>query len=266
MTVLITGASGGLGRALATQCASLGYDLYLTDLNEQRLLEIEKGIRRQYDVDVYIKACDLTSKQQVKDMFCNIEELDIKLSMYLGVAGLDFEGGFTKRECDRIIDIVNINIAATLRVTHGALGHRDKDNKFNIVIVSSLASQYPIPLKATYAASKRFLFDFSIALRQELRNENVNVLALCPGGMPTTREAMSGIEAQGFWGKATTVSLPKVAQKTISKVQKGRGVYIPGAVNRILTLLGKLIPKACIAKLLFKRWDDAQEKWLDVKA
>lgn len=265
MTALITGASGGLGRAMATECAALGYDLYLTDLNEQRLLEIKEGICRQYDVDVYIKACDLTSKQQVKELFGDIEQLGIELSMYLGVAGLDFEGGFTKRECDRIIDIVNINIAATLRVTHGALAHRDKDNKFNVVIVSSLASQYPIPLKATYAASKRFLFDFSIALRQELKKENVNVLTLCPGGMPTTQEAMSGIAAQGFWGRATTVSLPKVAQKTIAKVQKGRGVYIPGAVNRVLTWFSKLIPKTFIAKLLFKRWDDAQEKWLDVK-
>jgi short-subunit dehydrogenase len=265
MSVLITGASGGLGRAFAAECAARGFDLYLTDINENGLAEIKQGLQRQYDVQVITRACDLTDKEQVKSMFAEIEKQSIGLDMLLGVAGLDFEGGFEKRDCEHIIDIVNINIAATLRVTHAALRQRDKAKKFSVVIVSSLASQYPIPLKATYAASKRFLLDFSIALRQELKSENVNVLALCPGGLPTTNEALSGIAAQGFWGRATTVSLPSVAHKTITRVLKGRSVYIPGIVNRMLTAAGKLLPKTLIAKMLLDRWNAAQAKWLDVQ-
>ena len=156
MTVLITGASGGLGRAFAAECASRGYNLYLTDINEAGLAEIKQGLERQYDVQVAVRVCDLTDQAQVKDMFDDINEQGIKLNMLLGVAGLDFEGGFIKRDFDQIINIVNTNIAATLRVTHAALKHRDNSERFNVVIVSSLASQYPIPLKATYAASKRF--------------------------------------------------------------------------------------------------------------
>ncbi len=264
MTVMITGASGGLGRAFAAECASRGYDLYLTDINEAGLAEIKQGLERQYDVHVAIRVCDLTDQVQVKDMFDDIKKLGIKLNMLLGVAGLDFEGGFIKRDFEQIINIVNTNIAATLRVTHAALKHRDNGNRFSVVIVSSLASQYPIPLKATYAASKRFLLDFSIALRQELLGENVNVLALCPGGLPTTSHALKGIEAQGFWGRATTVSLPQVANRTIDRVLKGKSVYIPGAVNRCLAFLGKLMPRTFIAKYLFSRWNAAQAKWLDV--
>ena len=264
MSVLITGASGGLGRAFATECASRGYDLYLTDINAEGLAEIKQGLQRQYDVQVSTRTCDLKDKEQVKKMFSEIDKSGIKLEMFLGVAGLDFEGGFLKRDCEQILDIVNTNIAATLRMTHNALMHRDKDKKFGVVIVSSLASQYPIPLKATYAASKRFLLDFSIALRQELLAENTNVLALCPGGLPTTSHALSGIEAQGFWGRATTVSLPQVAKRTIDRVLRGKSVYIPGAVNRLLAFFGKLIPRTLIAKLLFGRWNAAQAKWLDV--
>ncbi len=186
--------------------------------------------------------------------------------MFLGVAGVDFEGGFTARGCDQILDIVNINITATLRVTHAALAHRDKDDKFSVILVSSLASQYPLPLKATYAASKRFLLDFSIALRQELRDKNVNVFALCPGGLATTQQAISGIAAQGFMGRITTVSLPTVARKTITKVLRGKATYTPGFINRVLALFAKILPKSLIARFLYNRWSVAQQKWLDVQA
>ncbi|MBT3320083.1 MAG: SDR family NAD(P)-dependent oxidoreductase [Clostridia bacterium] len=266
MTALITGASGGLGRALAAECAAKGYDLFLTDISEQGLLEIKHGILRQYDVAVHTQVCDVTNPREVADLFAAIDARGIELNMFLGVAGIDFEGGFTQRGCDQILDIVNINIAATLRVTHAALEHRDTSQKFNVVIVSSLASQYPIPLKATYAASKRFLLDFSIALRQELMHDNVNVLALCPAGLTTTQQALDGIAAQGFMGRVTTVSLPTVARKTISKTLAGKATYTPGAVNRLLAVFGKLLPKSLIARLLYNRWSAAQEKWLDVSA
>lgn len=265
MTVLITGASGGLGRAMAVECAERGYDLFLTDINQVHLDEIKKGIQCRFGVNVYTKVCDLTDADEVARLFKYVAEQGIQLGMLLGVAGIDFEGGFLDRGCEKIMDIVQLNIAATLRVTHAALAHRDLSKRFHIVIVSSLASMYPIPLKATYAASKRFLLDFSIALRQELKKDNVNVLALCPGGLPTTQEALSGIAAQGIWGSLTTNSLPSVAHKTISKVLAGKGKYIPGTVNNILTTISKLVPKTLIARMLYNRWESAQKKWLAAK-
>ena len=122
---------------------------------------------------------------------------------------------------------------------------------------------YPMPLKATYAASKRFLLDFAVALRQELKDQDVNVLALCPGGLVTTKEAMSGIVAQGFWGGATTNALETVARRTIDGVLRGKGVYIPGVLNRALTFAGKLIPRAWIAAAVYHRWSKAQKQWLE---
>ncbi len=262
MTALITGASGGLGRAMATECAARGCDLFLTDVSEENLKQIKQGIIRQYDVAVYQKACDLTDESAVKELFHYIKEEKIRLTMLLNIAGIDFEGGFLDRESDKITDIIQLNVEATLRVTHAALKNRDEKERFYILIVSSLASQYPIPLKATYAASKRFLLDFSIALRQELKNKNVRVLALCPGGLPTTKEAQSGIAAQGIWGSLTTNSLPAVANKTVSKMISGKSVYIPGFINSSLCFAGKIVPRTLIASLLYKRWNSAQNKWL----
>ncbi|MHB1315809.1 MAG: SDR family NAD(P)-dependent oxidoreductase [Christensenellales bacterium] len=262
MMVFITGASGGLGRAMAVDCAKRGYDLFLTDINPESLAQLKRGILRRYKVRVKTWACDLTDAGDVEAMFRAADEQNDSFDMLLNIAGIDFEGGFMDRDCTKILDIVYLNIAATLRITHKVLERRATGRRFYLMFVSSLASLYPIPLKATYAASKRFLLDFSYAIREELTQENVFVLALCPGGLVTTKEAVSGILAQGFWGNATTNRLETVAHSTISRVLRGRKIYIPGAVNRAFSILGQLLPRHLIARLLHNRWNTAQKQWL----
>ncbi len=266
MITLITGAAGGLGRAMACECARRGYDLFLTDLSESQLDGIRTGVFRRYGVKVYTKACDLTDPDSVDMLFTHLDGMGIEPDMLLNIAGLDFEGSFAGRDSRRINDIVQLNVAATLKVTHSVLERKIAGKPLYIVNVSSLASIYPIPLKATYAASKRFLLDFSIALGQELKRDNVRVLALCPGGLATTKEALAGISSQGFWGSATTNRLETVARRTISRVLSGRRVYIPGALNRAFSIAGKFVPATWIAKLLYGRWNAAQSKWLENKA
>lgn len=262
MNVLITGASGGLGRALAAECARRGYRIFLTDLNEGALAALRSGLERQYGVCVAAKACDLTSESSVAALLEVADHCGIRFDLLLNVAGLDFEGGFLTRERVDISKIVSLNIEATLRITHAVLARRIPGRRFSVVFVSSLASLYPMPLKATYAASKRFLLDFSIALRQELKDQQVNVLALCPGGLPTTKEAMQGIAAQGFWGDVTTNRLETVAKNTIDRALRSGGIYIPGVLNKALSLVGKLIPRSWVAALIFRRWNKAQGKWI----
>jgi len=179
---------------------------------------------------------------------------------------LDFEGGFMGREREKIVKIVTLNDAATLRITHAILERRRPGKHFTIVFVSSLASLFPMPLKATYAASKRFLLDFATSLRQELKNQDANAIALCPGGMVTTREAMEGIAAQGFWGDATTNPLEVVARKTLDRALKGKGIYIPGGLNRMLSFFGKIVPRSCVAAVVYWRWRRAQEHGLNSAA
>jgi len=262
MNVFITGAAGGLGRALANECASRGYNLFLTDVNEEGLARIKRGLERQFDVAVAVKACDLTSPESVDEMLSFIDRHRIGFDMLLNIAGLDFEGGFTRRERENIVKIVTLNDAATLRITHAILERRRPGRPFYVVFVSSLASMFPMPLKATYAASKRFLLDFAISLRQELKRQSANVLVLCPGGLATTPEAMRGIEVQGFWGKATTNPLEEVARKTLDRVLAGKGIYVPGLLNKFLSFCGKIIPRSWVAAVIRWRWENAQNKWL----
>ncbi|MGE4485876.1 MAG: SDR family NAD(P)-dependent oxidoreductase [Oscillospiraceae bacterium] len=266
MNVLITGASGGLGRALSAECAKRGYNLFLTDINEAGLQALRSGLERQYGVLIAAKACDLTSDESVNGLLDFADKCGFRFDMLFNVAGVDFEGGFLERERKNVLDIVSLNIGATLRITHGVLSRRIPGRPFYLIFVSSLASMYPMPLKATYAASKRFLLDFSVALRQELKPQNVKVLALCPAGLATTPESIHGIAAQGIWGNATTNKLESVARGTVNKALSGRSLYIPGTVNRSLYLFGKLVPRSVIAAILHNRWRKAQCKWLNNKS
>lgn len=261
MNVFITGASGGLGRALANECGKRGYNLFLTDINESGLKSIQKGLERQFDVTVTVAACDLTKDKSVDALLQRIDAHGIRFDMLLNVAGVDFEGGFLERERCDVTRIISLNNEATLRITHAILNRRWERRPFHLLFTSSLASMYPMPLKATYAASKRFLLDFAVALREELKEQGVTVLALCPGGLATTREAMCGIAAQGFWGGATTNSLEIVAAQTISRLLLRGGIYIPGILNRVLAFCGKLIPRRWVAAAIYQRWSKAQQQW-----
>jgi short-subunit dehydrogenase len=259
MNVMITGAAGGLGRALANECGRRGYNLFLTDVNEDSLLCIKQGLERQFNVTVATAACDLTNAESVDQMLAVIDKHQIRFDMLLNVAGMDYEGGFMRREREELVRIVLLNNAATLRITHAILKRRRAGKPFNIVFVSSLASMFPMPLKATYAASKRFLLDLAISLCQELKNENVHVLTICPGGMVTTQKAIHGIEAQGFWGTVTTNPLECVARNAIDRALAGKSIYVPGILNRILFFLGKIIPRSWIAAVIHWRWSGVTE-------
>lgn len=263
MNVLITGASGGLGRAMAVECGKRGYNLFLTDVNEDGLRRVQTGLERQFGVTVAVKACDLTDSASVDELLSVIDERGIRFDMLLNIAGMDAEGGFLSRERERVVKIVALNDAGTLRITHAILERRRPEAHFTAVFVSSLASMFPMPLKATYAASKRFLLDFATSLRQELKDRDANVLVLCPAGMVTTPKCIEAIAAQGFWGDVTTNPLEIVARKTLDRALAGKAVYIPGGLNRALSALGGLLPRAWVAEIVYWRWNRAQRKWLD---
>lgn len=261
MNVLITGAAGGLGRAFAVECAKRGFNLLLTDINGAGLESLRAGIVRRYGAQVHAFACDMTQSEALDFLFAYARNIDFRIDMLVNVAGGDSEGAFMQRDAASIARVVRLNVLATLDATHKALEVRNPELPFHIVFVSSLASMYPMPLKAAYAASKRFLLDFSLAIRQELMGENVTVTTLCPAGLATTNHAMSGMAAQGFMGSATANNLEVITKKTIDMAFKGRFLYVPGILNKCLYGVSKLIPRGVMAKMIYLRWSGAQSRW-----
>lgn len=260
--VCITGATGGLGRAFAVECASRGWDLFMTDLSDDALKTLAYSLISTYNINIQYRSCDLTDFEERTMLFDYIREQGFSFHFLINIAGLDYEGFFSERTRKQIRTILRLNIEANLEMTHEILKIRDTARTFRVVNVASLAAYYPMPVKAMYASSKRFLLDFSRALREELRPMNVTVTALCPAGMPTTPECIRAIEAQGFAGRITTRNVGYVASHTIDRALRGRSVYIPGLINWMLKAAGTLVPAALIARLTGSRWKSAQRKRL----
>ncbi|HVN15652.1 MAG TPA: SDR family NAD(P)-dependent oxidoreductase, partial [Anaerolineales bacterium] len=122
----ITGATGGLGKAFAMECASRGWDLFLTDLGESRLAMLASGLMHTYGVDVHYRAADLTDASSRAELFEHIRAEGWKFQGLINVAGLDYEGLFMERSQQEISSIVRLNIEATLIVTHTLLDYRDE--------------------------------------------------------------------------------------------------------------------------------------------
>jgi short-subunit dehydrogenase len=250
----ITGATGGVGKAFAAECAERGWNLYLTDIAAGLLPPLATGLHRLFGVEIEFHACDLTDAEARQDFWIEANRRGACFHTLVNVAGVEYEGFFKQRSRQELMHILRLNVEATVDMTHAVLRYRDPSQPLRIINMSSLGAFYPMPTKAVYAASKRFLLEFSQALNYELRGENVHVSAVCPAGLPTYKEAIERLLAQGLAGQLTTQNVGEVAQGAIDYVLAGKAVFVPGAVNRLLAPLGRLLPTAWVVGIIGRRW------------
>ncbi len=257
--ILITGATGGLGKAFAVAFAEAGQSLILTDISEEQLKTLAVCLARTYGVEAKVFACNLMEQTERLALFDYLKQLDAEIEITVNVAGLDFEGGVETLSSDKLVRVLRVNTEAALDITRH-VASIDHAGKFYIINVASMAGFYPMPLKALYSASKRAIIQFSLAVREEIREKGGNILALCPAGLMTNSKVIKKIEAQGLMGRLTTIDLGKVVSKTIDKVKKGRPIYVPGAINVLINSLSRLFSETTKAKLVYRRWKSANAK------
>jgi len=254
--VLITGATGGLGSAFALECARRGYNLVLTDVRPAGSA-LANYLAEKYNIKAAYYPCDLSCAEDRSRLYQRITAEGYRFWGLLNVAGTDFEGAFAERTRDQVLQILRVNIEATIDNTHSILKLRAPDRRFMLVNVASLAAFQPMPFKAIYAATKRMLLDFTLAIGEEIRDFGT-ATALCPAGMPTNPEVMRAIFAQGFWGRMTTVNPDEVAYCTIRAALRGRRVVIPGGINQFIRSLAGFIPAEWTARFIGRRWSATQ--------
>lgn len=258
--VLITGATGGLGKAFSAECAARGWDILLTDQNPEKLAWLADGMERLYGVNTLTRVCDLTDRHERSAFWDWAVKEGYRFHMLVNIAGMDFEGRFRERTTDELRTIIQLNVEGTIEMTRRALDFADPARILRVVTISSLAGFYPMPVKAVYAASKRFLLDFSLSMRQEFSPHDVTFTVVCPAGMPTTPGSIEGIKVQGLWGRLTTLNVGDVAALTIRSALAGKAIVIPGFLNKVIMGLGSLLPPALVAKLVSRRWTEARKK------
>jgi short-subunit dehydrogenase len=255
---LITGASGGLGGAFALHAARRGWHLILVDLPGTGLADVGLRLARAYRVEAQCFEMDLADAK-ARGRLCDwIRCNSLNLALLVNNAGTGSHAGFEASPLDRLAGIIDVNIKATMALTHILLPELRKQKGAAIINVASLAAFYPMPAMAVYAASKSFILNFTLALRAELRGTGVRASALCPAGMVTNRDTADQVRAQGFFGRITTWQPENVAAVAIRQALRGKAVIIPGLTNRVIRLLSEAVPRRLVVNLIGKRWRDAE--------
>lgn len=232
-TALITGASSGLGEEYARQLAARDYGLVLVARREDRLRAIQDELSRKYHVQVEILVADLARPEEVEGVADRIGRLP-NLNLLVNNAGFGTMGRFAEIDVQRQLDMVQVHVATTLRLTRAALPGLIQRGRGAIINVSSLASFLIAPGSATYGATKAFLNSFSESLQAELEGTGVRVQSLCPGFTHTGFHSTAELEQfdpaqipQAMW-----MSGEAVVSESLRQLKSGRVIAIPGAKNR----------------------------------
>ena len=239
---LITGASHGIGKALSMECASRKMNLILVALPGPDLVNIVHAIRKNYDVDVVYIPIDLTETNAPEKVFNWVKDNELIVNMLINNVGIGASGLFEYIGLDEYLMMIRLNNEVLVSLTYHFLPELKKQPKAYILNMSSLEAFLPLPYKAVYAGTKNFVYSYSLALREELKDSNVSLSVVCPGPVITNREGLLRIKSHGKHSKAI-VLLPKhVARAAIFYLLKGKGVIVPGFMNIAITRLVRILP------------------------
>ena len=238
---VITGASTGLGKELAIECAKLGRNLVLTALPGEKVGDFGKEISSAFNIQVSTFETDLTVPGSLENLAQMILK-NFEVDMLVNNAGIGGTKSFLEATPQYIDQIVLLNMRTLVLLTRLLLPLLKKQGKAYILNIASLASFGPMPFKTVYPASKAFVYSFSRGLGAELKGSGVSVTVAHPGGMKTNPDVTSRIEKHGKIIQACTLSANKVAKICIRQTLRNDELIIPGFMNKLSWLFMKIVP------------------------
>ena len=246
-TVLITGASAGIGREFARQLAPAVNTMVLVARRNDRLeaLEMELKIINPH-LEVFSRQLDLRDHAAL-ERFCNwLDESGLSVDLLINNAGLGDRGAFIDSDWERVLAMLQVNIETLTYLTYRILPSMRKSGCGAILNVSSVASLIPVPHFAVYAATKAYVTSFSEALRAELRNANISVTTLCPGPVPTEFDDVARREPQVNTDAAAremfSVPVQDVVRRALNAVSRDKARVIPGTLVNLSMTIVAFIP------------------------
>ncbi len=238
---LITGASKGIGKAIAIEAANRGMNLLLVARSAELLEKLAKEISAK-NVAVKTLAIDLFAPDCHKKVFQYVKENSININMLVNNAGMGYYGNFEEGDLQAQLNVMNLNVDVCVKMAYEFLHNSDPAQKRYILNTSSTGAYQPVPKMAIYAATKSFMLFFSRALREELKKKNVHVTALCPGGTETDFFGPARMEEVIKKNAAFMMSADKVARVGLNAVMKNKSVAIPGFTNKVGAMASKFMP------------------------
>lgn len=252
-TVLITGASFGIGYELAKIFAKEKYNLILVARNLEKLNQIKDELQNP-DIQIFTIQKDLSYPNSPKELFDEINKKGLEIDILINNAGFGLLGSFVELDLQTQLDMIQLNITSLVHLTYLVLPQMIAKNSGKIMNVASTAAFQPGPNMAVYYATKAFVLSFSEALYAELKSKGITVTALCPG--PTRTEFQKRARMENINLERSKLipymSAEKVAQIGYDGLMKGKRVVIPGLLNKTGTKLVKIFPKSFVLAVLKK--------------
>jgi uncharacterized protein len=241
---LVTGASSGIGEAMARDLTQRGANVVLVARSRDRLDGLAEELRATSQVEVEVLPADLTSEEGLTAVETRLRRADVPVDLLVNNAGMGQVGSFAELDVDAAERLVRLNSLAPLRLSHAVLPRLCQQGG-GLLNVSSMAGAQPMAGMATYGATKAFLSSLTQALREELRHNGVHVTLLAPGFVrtPFVSAAQADHEATRIPGPLWEDALT-VARAGLDGVARDRAVVVPGAVNRAGLALSDVAPSA----------------------
>jgi uncharacterized protein len=247
---VVTGASSGIGRALAIELAAKNINLILVALPDTGLSETALQISNEYNVEVKFCELDLTKEGAAHYFYNWCKGSDVRIKMLINNAGLGSQCAFENTTVSELETMLKLNNQALVMLAYYFLPELKLNSPAHILNVGSLASFMSIPGKAVYSASKSFICSFSFSLRMELRSDKINVSCLCPGATITNERVINNIKMTGFAGKGLTQNPKDVAHEAVRQMFRGKKLIIPGWHNKFLYKLWAFLPQRAVDFIL----------------
>jgi uncharacterized protein len=252
-TSLVTGASSGIGEAIARELAARGHGVTLVARREERLRTLADELTSRNHVRAEVIASDLSEASARDEVARRIGELGLEVEILVNNAGF---GGSGERE--RLVGMVELNCVALQDFQARYLPAMVERGRGAVINVASTAAFQPLPGTATYAATKAFVLSLSEATHEELRGTGVTMTAVCPGPVKTEFMQASGLEqAEGqvpglFW-----MSAEDVAAAAVEAAEKGKRAVVPGLLNRAGAITGQHTPRTLVLPIAKRVWRQA---------
>jgi uncharacterized protein len=250
---LVTGASSGIGWALAAELAAGGAHLVLTARRRQRLTQLRKRLREGHAVRVEVLAADLNQPDAPEKIFAFTNERGIVVDLLVNNAGVGSYGEFCASGRLRELGIVQVNCSAVVHLTHLYLPGMVERRSGDILIVASTGAYQGVPYMATYAASKGFDLLFAEALAEEVKRYGVRVCALCPGPTISEFQKVAGVPEQMAMGLEERTD--QVARTGLRALAAGEHSVISGFTNWLGVEVQRIAPRRFVtyaAEKLFR--------------
>jgi uncharacterized protein len=245
-TVLITGASSGIGAAFAYNLASRGAKLILTARSLVRLEQIADDLRKLHSITVHVFPADLGELDAPQQLFEKIKASGLNVDVLINNAGFGKWAHFLAEEIDTYHKMLSVNIHALVSLTHLVLPHMLTRGTGGVINVASTAAFQPVPYIAVYSASKSFVLNFTEALAGEYSRHGLRFLALCPGNTVTHFMAVANADTSGM-----SFADPKVvADAAVDAFLKKRGYHVPGVANYLTSLLPRILSRSATVRVV----------------